>query len=202
VIRRLPGESWIRIPRLRGGSTPALWKPGRGAALIFHGTPPASIDGHARELAVAFGSRGWGTLRVLFRPLGWDRPPSRSEVIRRLPAARAAVRWAKGERLLLAGSSMGAVLAARVAAASGAERLVLVSPPFRNKRLGDSFRRWLPALEGFRGSRLVVVGDRDAAWAPLDLVRSLIPPEDLVVLQGADHGLGGFEAKLRAAVRR
>jgi pimeloyl-ACP methyl ester carboxylesterase len=161
-------------------------------------------------VTAALGDLGYGTLRVLFRPIDWIRRPTRSEFRRRLPIARAAVRWVRrsqpDSQILLAGGSIGAMLSARLASSAGVRGVVLVSPPFRNRRMGDSYRRWASALDAFAGPKLLVIGDRDDEWAPLDLVRTVIrswpAPVSLEVIRGAGHGMKGVEDSLRAAILR
>lgn len=191
-MKPLPGERRVAIPRQRSPETiPGLWRPGPGgAALVFHATLPRSIDGLTREIAAALGP---GTLRLLFRPPEWNRRPTRGEVRRRVPMARAALRWLKEPPRLLVGISMGAMVAAKVAVYSRAAAVVLLAPPFRHARLGESWRRWLPEFKAYPGRRVVIVGDRDREWAPLPLVRSLLRGwAELRVVRGADHALKGW----------
>jgi uncharacterized protein len=97
--------------------------------------------------------------------------------------------------LLAAGYSFGAAVAVRSAARHPrVRRLVLVAPP---PSLLDA-----DALAAFRGSVLVVVGDRDA-FAPVAEVEAALgssPRRSLVVVAEADHFFGVGLAALGRAV--
>jgi hypothetical protein len=84
--------------------------------------------------------------------------------------------------LLAAGYSFGAAAAVRVASRHPrVRRLVLVAPP---PALLDA-----AALDGFRGSALLVVGDRDE-FAPLPALEALVkekPRRRLEVIADTDH---------------
>jgi hypothetical protein len=161
----------------------------RLAAVVMHPHPQFGGDMHnhvVEAMTTAIAETGTATLRFNFRGTGhsagsFDGGRGEAE------DARAAIaymreRW-PGARVLVAGYSFGAAIAARIAApiAGDAELagLVLVSPP--SGMVGD-----VALPEGLRA--LVVTGERDGIAAADDLRALESADVRVVVVPGADHG--------------
>ncbi|MBS0367491.1 MAG: alpha/beta hydrolase [Proteobacteria bacterium] len=100
-----------------------------------------------------------------------------------------------GARLWLGGFSFGGAVAARIAAAARATRLVMVAPGITKIDVGDILPPACPWL--------VVQGDQDEvvpAQLVLDWARSLVPPPQIRVIAGASHFFHGRINELRTAV--
>ena len=133
-----------------------------------------------------------------------DRPPVLVQTVRAGVEAMARRLGAGGDRIALGGRSMGGRMCSMaVAEGQVAAGLVLVSyplhPPGRPERLRtDHFAAvGVPCL--------FVSGTRDAFGTPEELVAATTAirgPVTHVWIDGGDHGLGGREAEVAAAVRR
>jgi alpha/beta superfamily hydrolase len=166
------------------------------SAVILHPHPQygGDMDNHVvTAIAGVLASAGASTLRVNFRGTGksdgsYDK--GRGEVEdARASIAFACERWRSG-RVVLAGYSFGAAIAAAAADASLAG-LILVSPPLGTGAFPASVTG-LPTL--------VVTGDQDPI-SPADAVRALSAPGvDAVVVAGANHGWWPGIDELEAAV--
>jgi hypothetical protein len=154
------------------------------AALVLHPHPQygGDMDNHVvTSICGVFAARGATTLRVNFRGVGqsdgsYDNGRAEAADAR---AALAALREAAPEaRIVLAGYSFGAMIAAAVAADAGLAGLLLVSPPLGVGSL---------APLGAALPTLVLAGDRDQV-APAEAIRALAGPNRrAVVVEGVDH---------------
>jgi alpha/beta superfamily hydrolase len=153
------------------------------AAVVLHPHPQygGDMDNHVvMTLCRAIAEEGASTLRFNFRGTGgsagsYEGGTGEAEDAR---AAVAYVReWRPDARILLAGYSFGAGIAAGVAHGLELAGLVLVSLP------GQMASRPLP--DGL--STLLLTGDRDPI-APPEAVRALeAPGRKLIVVPGVDH---------------
>lgn len=159
-------------------------------------------------LAEILGAAKIATLRIRYRPGNWSRFPTRAEFEYRLPIASAALRWMRRNvgrfPTILAGGSMGAMISARLADQPDVAGVVLVSPPFVHPQTGEAYLRWAQPMLHSRCPKLVIVGNADPIWTPLDVVRRVLAqwarPCELHVLKGAGHSMAGFEDRLRSLV--
>ncbi|MDA8367416.1 MAG: dienelactone hydrolase [Actinomycetota bacterium] len=133
-----------------------------------------------------------------------DRPPVLIQTVRSAADALARRLGVDGDRIALGGRSMGGRMCSMaVAEGQVVAGLVLVSyplhPPGRPERLRTDH------FAALRVPCLFISGTRDAFGAPEELVaatRAIRGPVTHVWIDGGDHGLGGREAEVAAAVRR
>ncbi len=156
-----------------------------------------------RGLAEAFAASSFAVLRFNFRGVGRS-TGHYAEGIGEQEDAKAALGWLTAhagvdpKRLILAGYSFGARVALAVASTGqGIGGFLVVAPPI--------LRGNWPQLEGARGPKLFICGDRDP-YAPSEalerLVSSLSEPKRLVVFLDTDHFFAGQERALgRSAVQ-
>lgn len=166
---------------------------------LYGGDMDNPIVLRAAETAVAL---GLSAMRFNFRGVGRSAGvhgggEAESQDVR---AALAHLRDGMGPaaRLVLAGYSFGATVAARVAAAVPVDGLALIAPP-----LGLAGDR-MPAGIGDDVAVLAIVGSADAYCpaAALDRLRVAAPQATIEVIEGADHFFfGGLDA-LGAALER
>jgi alpha/beta superfamily hydrolase len=158
---------------------------GRLAAVVLHPHPQYGGDMHNHVVAAiceTLAESGATTLRFNFRGTGRSEGAfdnGRGEA----DDARAAIDSLReihpDARVLLAGYSFGAMVAAGVAADSGVDALVLVSPPVGMAAMPA-------APPGLR--TLVMTGDRDPV-SPAARVAALVSTDVRVcVVPGVDHG--------------
>ncbi len=154
------------------------------AALVLHPHPQygGDMDNHVvTAICGAMADRGATTMRFNFRGAGrsqgtYDNGRGEADDARAaLEALRAA---APGAKMVLAGYSFGAMIAAGVAVDAKLAALVLVSPP-----VGSAL---LPPLDPELPT-LLVAGDRDGI-APAPAVQALAAGRrQAVIVEGADH---------------
>lgn len=171
------------------------------AALVLHPHPQhgGDMDNHVvTAMCGAMAAREATTLRFNFRGAGrsqgaYDNGRGEADDARAsLEALRAA---APGAKIVLAGYSFGAMIAAGVAADAELAALVLVSPPVGVAPL--------PPLNAELVT-LLVAGDRDSI-APAPAVRALATElRQVIIVAGVDHswwpGLNSLEAEIRTFV--
>jgi uncharacterized protein len=155
------------------------------AVLMLHPHPQygGDMDNHVvMAVCEALASLGAATLRFNFRGAGgsegsYDGGRGEASDAR---AAAAALRAANpGARLLLAGYSFGAMVAANVAGDVNPDALALISPPVG---MAD-----LPQLDAAL-PMLIAAGDRDQV-APVAAIRALEGPlRTVTIAPGVDHG--------------
>lgn len=157
---------------------------GRLAAVVLHPHPQygGDMDNHVvAEMCIALAARGVSTLRFNFRGAGrsegsYDGGLGEADDAR--AAVRAVLEAAPGARLVLAGYSFGATIAATIAADVAPAALVLVSPPVG---MGA-----LPPLDPDLPT-LVIAGGSDQI-APAAAVHALASGHrSAVVVDGVDH---------------
>ena len=133
-----------------------------------------------------------------------DRPPVLLQTVRSAADALARRLGVDGDRIALGGRSMGGRMCSMaVAEGQVVAGLVLVSyplhPPGRPERLRTDH------FAALRVPCLFISGTRDAFGAPEELVaatKAIRGPVSHVWVEGGDHGLGGREAEVAAAVHR
>ncbi len=133
-----------------------------------------------------------------------DRPPVLLQTVRAAADALARRLGVEGDRIALGGRSMGGRMCSMaVAEGQVAAGLVLVSyplhPPGRPERLRTDH------FAALRVPCLFISGTRDAFGAPEELLaatRAIRGPVTHVWIEGGDHGLGGREVEVAAAVHR
>lgn len=175
-------------------------EPGGAVVAAPHPLYGGSMDSPVvAELAWACQSAGYATVRFNWRGVGasggeMNGDPALADAD--YAAALAYLEETAPGPILAAGYSFGAAAAVRVARRSPrVRRLVLASPP---PALLDK-----DALTGFRGSALIVVGDRDS-FAPIDELVKLIGESDrrrLEVIPGADHFFASGLAEISQLAR-
>jgi alpha/beta superfamily hydrolase len=148
-------------------------------------------------LAEAFATVGFAVLRFNFRGVGKS-TGHYAEGIGEQEDAKAALTWLSvqpgidTDRLFLAGYSFGARVTLAVAATdSRVQGFLVVAPPALR---GD----W-PSLESAHGPKIFFCGARDPVAPPemlTGMMKSLVEPKRLVVLQDADHFFVGQEHTL------
>jgi alpha/beta superfamily hydrolase len=155
------------------------------AALVLHPHPQygGDMSNHVVMAACdALASAGASTLRFNFRGTGRSEGSfdgGRGEASDARAAAALLRELARGAKLVLAGYSFGAAIAANVADDVQPSALALISPPVGMMEL-PSFETGLPVL--------IAAGDRDQV-APVDNIRALdAPGRTIVVAPGVDHG--------------
>ena len=186
---KLPLEGVLTLPTGASGPFP-------GVALchphpMFGGNMDSAI---VQALCAALNDRGAATLRFNFRGVGsseggFDRGELEQDDLR--AAVDTLRRWPgiDGKRIGVAGASFGAVVAleaARRLKAVGA--LAALAPTIGGVRRAK--------LSGFKGQKLIVVGDRDLLVPHEELaglVAEMPPPTEWEVMAGADHTFTGFE---------
>ncbi len=159
---------------------------------MFGGSMESPI---VQALCSALNDRGAATLRFNFRGVGasegrFDRGEAEQDDLR--AAVDTLRRWpgVDGKRVAVAGVSFGAVVALealrRLKSVAAVAALAPTTGGVRRVKLG-----------GFKGRKLVMVGDRDLL-APHEelaaLVSQMPPPTEWEVLPGADHAFAGVEA--------
>lgn len=157
---------------------------GRLAAVVLHPHPQygGDMDNHVvAEMCIVLAARGATTLRFNFRGAGRSEghyDGGRGEADDARAAVTAVLEAAPGARLVLAGYSFGATIAATIAADVAPAALVLVSPPVGMGAL-PPLDPALPAL--------VIAGDSDQI-APAATIRALASEHQrAVVVEGVDH---------------
>jgi alpha/beta superfamily hydrolase len=168
------------------------------AALVLHPHPQhgGDMSNHVvMAVCQALAEFGAATLRFNYRGAGrsegtYDGGRGEAEDAR---AAAAILRSSNtGAKLVLAGYSFGAMIAANIAADIRPDALILVSPPTGMVEL-PSFDGSLPML--------VAAGDRDQV-APASAIRALeAPNRSIVIAPGVDHSWWPGLDDLQDAVR-
>jgi alpha/beta superfamily hydrolase len=165
------------------------------AAVVLHPHPQygGDMDNHV-VIAVceALAARGATTLRFNFRGTGasdGSYDGGRGEALDALAAAAHIRSAAPDSRLLLAGYSFGAMIAAGIARDAAPAALLLISPPTSVGRLPD-LDPDTPAL--------IIAGDRDQV-APAEAIRTMSGDRHQVVLvPDVDHSWWpGLESLVR-----
>ncbi len=211
-MRPIEGEEPFQIDDPSAGAVVGLCRPApssRAVALVSHGAPGASFLARDRIVAEAIQAVGVTTIRPLFRPLEWNRFPTREEVEWRMDVARRTIAWIRssfpGQPVVLVGGSIGAILSARLVAEVAPTALVLVSAPFFHEKYGESHARWGVALQTSPIPKLVVLGGLDSTWGPREIVEKAVrgwrPPTTLTVIEGAGHELEDRRGELIECVR-
>jgi alpha/beta superfamily hydrolase len=164
---------------------------------LFGGTMQNKV---VTSMARAFRDCGIPSVRFNFRGVGASagtHDEGRGETLdAEAVDAWAAERW-PGRRLIAAGFSFGAYVAARLAERRGAARLILVAPPVERCDFGALGKPGCPWL--------VVQGDADEVVDPqavLRWARGLLPPPRVAVLPGVGHFFHGRLNELRDLVVR
>lgn len=166
-------------------------------ALVLHPHPQYGGDMHNHVVTAVCGAlaeSGATTLRFNFRGTGrsegaFDSGRGEADNARAAVAAMRALR--PDARLLLAGYSFGAMIAAAVATDVRADALVLISPP-----LG-----MMPTPQIAPNLRTLLITGEDDQIAPPDALRALdAPNRTIVVAPGVDHGWWPGLDELTAAV--
>lgn len=166
-------------------------------ALVLHPHPQYGGDMHNHVVTAVCGALAEGgatTLRFNFRGTGrsegaFDSGRGEADDARAAVAAMRALR--PDARLLIAGYSFGAMIAATVATDVRADALVLISPPLGMMQT--------PAIDPELRT-LLITGERDQI-APPDALRALdAPNRTIVVAPGVDHGWWPGLDELTAAV--
>ncbi len=155
------------------------------AALVLHPHPQygGDMDNHV-VVAICDGLAACGatTLRLNFRGAGGSEgtfDDGRGEVADAIAAVTQLRRGHEDRRLVLAGYSFGATIAATAAASVAPTAIILVSPPVAYSPLTP----WPDATPA-----LIIAGDRDDI-APADAVRAMASATtDAIVVPGVDHG--------------
>ena len=164
---------------------------------LFGGTMQNKV---VTSLARAFRDCGIPSVRFNFRGVGASagtHDEGRAESL----DAEAVDLWAAeqwpGRRLIAAGFSFGAFIAARLAERRGAARLILVAPPVGRFDFGTLRAPGCPWF--------IVQGDADEVVDPqavLQWSRGVVPPPRLAVLPGVGHFFHGRLDELRDLVVR
>lgn len=193
----------IDIPTPQGPAAAHVDRPPRplrphGLLAIGHGAGGGieAVDIKlARDAAI---TAGWAVARVCqpYRVAGKKVPPAAPKLDEAWLAVIAALRKQRGFRtvpLVVAGRSSGARVACRTAPELGAAGVLCLAFPLHPPGRPDKTRR--PELETPSVPVLVVQGSRDPFGTP-----PAGPRRQLVVIDGADHGLKRGAAEIRAAV--
>lgn len=158
---------------------------GKIAVLMLHPHPQygGEMDNHVvTSVCAAMAQRGAATMRFNFRGAGCSEGAydgGRGEADDARAAAAHLRAQAPNARLLLAGYSFGAMIAAAVADDVAPDALVLVSPP--------TGATAMPALDPLRRT-LLVTGELDGVAPPAPLRQLASDTCEVHVVAGADHG--------------
>jgi alpha/beta superfamily hydrolase len=168
------------------------------AAVVLHPHPQygGDMDNHVvRGVCATLADLGATTLRFNFRGAGRSEgthDEGRGEADDARAACAALRELRPNARLLLAGYSFGAMIAAAIVADVRPDAVALISPPLRmsSQPLRDAA---VPAL--------LITGERDQI-APAETLRALASPgRTIVVVPGVDHGWWPGLDELAAALR-
>ncbi len=160
---------------------------GKGkTALIFSNGMGVGM-GLWESVAETMASRGYMSYLYDYRGIGgsqgWNMPGQREHDLR---AAIASVRAHGASKVVLIGSSFGALLSARLADEAHADAIVLVSPPLRSGGLSLSDT----SLQTLAAPKLILVAEQDS-YFPSDAqhIYDLSPqPKEIVIYPGRQHG--------------
>jgi hypothetical protein len=158
---------------------------GRLAAAVLHPHPQYGGDMHNHVVEAAcqaLAQHGATTLRFNFRGVGGSEggfDGGRGEMEDARNAVASLRELMPRARLVLAGYSFGAVVAAGIAGTSELAGLVLVSPPV-------SFAPLARLPDGLQ--TLITAGDRDELAPAASLARVAAPARRVVAVPGVDHG--------------
>lgn len=174
--------------------------PARATLLLFHGN--AGHAGHRADYATLLAGLGLRVLLAEYPGYG-SRPgtPGEAALVADAAATLAAARRQFPGPLLVAGESLGAAVAAAIAA--DADGLLLITPWDRLDHVGQHHYPWLPVgwllhdrydsaarLAGYRGRSAVVLAADDRivpARFGQALYAGLAEPKRLWTVTGADH---------------
>lgn len=150
-----------------------------GHAIISHGLQSGPDATKAMALARSAQSLGWSVEIPDYRDL--DEVSQLGDVLGRILRLRDAAR-AAGTRLVLAGSSMGAFISARVSLETPVSGLFLMAPPIRLQGFDIS-------LEAARVPTRIVHGWHDELIPATEVVRWAATRSDQLVLVDDSHRL-------------
>jgi alpha/beta superfamily hydrolase len=164
----------------------------KGVAIISHGLHSSAAATKATALAQVGEALGWHCIRPDYQDL--DQHPAHApmgDVAARIARLEALSRDHAGAPLVLAGSSMGAFISARVSLAVKVRGLYLMAPPARLE--GRAI-----ALDAAAVPTWIVHGWRDELIPAADVVRWAQPRGDRLLLVDDSHRLAGHVAFVAA----
>lgn len=157
----------------------------KGVAIISHGLQSSAAATKATALAEAGEALGWHCIRPDYRDL--DQSPAHApmgDVVARIARLEALAREHAGAPLVLAGSSMGAFISARVSLAVPVRGLYLMALPARMEGK-------LVPLDAAPVPTWILHGWRDELIPPDDVVRWAKARGDRLLLVDDSHQLAG-----------
>jgi hypothetical protein len=207
--------------RLESWYVPAAGEPA-GAVLVLPGN--AGNRAHRAPLAAALRDTGLATLLVDYRGYGGNPGrPSQDGLLADARAAADALQARSGlrpDRIVYYGESLGAAVAAGLAAERPPAALVLRSPFANLAQVGQRQFPWLPVglllrdpfpttewIARYRGPTLVVAGDADTLVPPQSsrqVAAAAGGPVDVEMVSGAGHNARALldGAQMLTAIRR